>query len=200
MKNLSILFIILLSFTFCKTQKSNYIEDNIKTSNLKNDTFPKNWVGNYQGELQIYNVDSIKMTAQMQLQISQKTDSLYNWTIIYNINGKKDIRSYELQIIDTKQGHYIIDEKNSIKIDAFYHNQIFTSFFKVVDNYIVATYTKKNNSIIFEIISASDKKTTTTGNTTIKEEKIPEVTTYFVLGRQKAVLKNTNYTSKNNFD
>jgi hypothetical protein len=192
MKKLGILLIVLLSFTFCKTHKSIYNKNIINTSLSKKENFPKNWIGNYQGELQIYSVDSIKMTAQMKLQISQKTDSLYNWTIIYNINGKKDIRSYELQIIDIKQGHYIIDEKNSIKIDAFYHNKIFTSFFKVMDSYIVASYTKKDNTIIFEIISASNKKTTTTGNTNVNEEKIPEVTTYFVKGRQKAVLKYTN--------
>jgi hypothetical protein len=129
------------------------------------------------------------MNLEMKLNIAKKTDSVYNWTITYDFKGKKDIRAYELNIVDTKKGHYIIDEKNTIKIDAFYRNKIFTSFFKVMDSYIVATYTKENENIIFEIISASGKKTTTTGDSIVKGDTIPEVKTYFVNGRQKAVLK-----------
>ena len=183
---------LMVILTCCKTTKipnTKKIKEQksiIKT--FKKGNFPNDWVGNYKGRLQIYSVDSIAMNIEMKLDIAKKTDSLYNWTITYNMKGKEDIRAYELNIVDTKKGHYIIDEKNSIKIDAFYRNKIFTSFFKVMNSYIVATYTKENDNIVFEIISATDKKTTTTGNTTFKGEEIPEVITYFVNGRQKAVL------------
>lgn len=176
-----LLFILILGLNSCKS-----------TSNLvvKKENFPASWVGNYKGNLQIYSIDSIAMKLEMKLDIIKKTDSIYNWTITYNIKGKEDVRAYELHSIDTKKGHYIIDEKNTIKIDAFYRNRIFTSFFKVMNNYIIASYTKENNQIIFEIISANDKKTTITGNTKHKGEDIPEVITYFITGRQKAILTN----------
>lgn len=180
------LLLVLLIITNGIFAQKNSVKENKKP--FKKENFPKDWVGNYKGDLQIYSVDSIGMTATMKLAITKKTDSLYSWKVTYDFKGKEDIRAYELQVIDTKKGHYIIDEKNSIKIDAFYRNKIFTSFFKVMNSFIVATYTKEKDTIIFEIISASDKKTTITGNTTFNKEEIPEVTTFFVNGRQKAVL------------
>lgn len=180
------LLLVLLIITNGIFAQKNSVKENIES--FKKESFPKDWVGNYQGDLQIYSVDSIGMSLKMKLAITKKTDSLYSWKVTYDFKGKEDIRAYELQVIDTKKGHYIIDEKNSIKIDAFYRNKIFTSFFKVMNSFIVATYTKEKDTIIFEIISASDKKTTITGNTTFNKEEIPEVTTFFVNGRQKAVL------------
>ena len=182
------LIITLLFLTNCKSTKIT----SFKGENIKIENFPKDWIGNYKGNLQIYSVDSIAMNLEMKLNITKKTDSVYNWTINYNFKGKEDIRAYELQILDIKKGHYIIDEKNSIKIDAFYRNKIFTSFFKVMNSFIVATYTKENDRIIFEIISATDKKTSITGNTKHNDEDIPEVITYFVNGRQKAILEKVN--------
>jgi hypothetical protein len=186
------LLFILLFISCISTKKPSVKQNNFQKISVKpprNENFPKDWIGNYQGELQIYSVDSTRMNIDMKLAIAKKTDSIYNWIITYNIKGKEDIRAYELDIVDTKKGHYIIDEKNSIKIDAFYRNKIFTSFFKVMNSYIVATYTKENKNIIFEIISATDKNTTTTGNTKFNDKTIPEVITYFVNGRQKAILK-----------
>jgi len=181
-----LLLILVFSLNSCKTKARLPAEKQVVS--IQKEDFPKSWEGNYKGNLEIYSVDSIAMNIQMNLDIVHKTDSIYDWTIIYQIKGKEDIRAYELQIVDTKKGHYIIDEKNSIKIDAFYRNRIFTSFFEVMNSYIVATYTKQNNQIVFEIISASGKTTTTTGNTKHDGEDIPEVKTYFVNGRQKAIL------------
>ena len=166
-----------------------------KSTQLKKSTtsianFPKDWVGNYKGELQIYTVDSIAKRIDMSLKIQQKTDSLYDWEITYNMNDRKiDVRKYELNIIDKKTGHYLIDEKNTIKIDAFYKNKTLTSFFKVKRSFIIATYSKENENIIFEIIAASSNKPFITGNSTFEGEDIPEVKTFYINGRQKAVLK-----------
>jgi hypothetical protein len=91
-------------------------------------------------------------------------------------------------LIDTKKGHYVIDEENTIVIDSYFKTNIFTSFFEVQDSFIVSTYTKKENSIIFEIISADGKKITSSGNKVFEGETIPKVNSYLVNGRQKAVL------------
>ncbi|REE79810.1 hypothetical protein BX611_2706 [Lutibacter oceani] len=161
----------------------------ISFNGFSQELFPASWEGNYKGELQIYGVDSIAMRVTMQLDIAKKTDSLYQWKITYNLKGKEDIRNYELKVVDVKNGHYIIDEKNSIAIDSYFKTGIFTSFFKVMDSFIVSTYTKKENLIIFEIISADGKNSTSTGNTSYEGETIPEVNSYLVNGRQKAILK-----------
>ena len=154
------------------------------------DTFPESWIGNYKGNLNIYSVDSIQRNAKMNLTI-QKTskDSIFDWIIRYEINGKKDRRTYSLVVIDKEKGKYQIDEKNGIVIDSYLYNQrIVTSFFKVMGNFIVASYTKEKNTIIFEIISSKSEPVRITGNIKFKEEDIPEVKIYPVKGRQKAIL------------
>jgi len=152
------------------------------------ESFPASWEGNYKGELQIYGVDSIAMRVTMKLDIEKKTDSIYQWKITYDLKGKEDIRDYELKLVDAKKGHYIIDEKNTIAIDSYFKTGIFTSFFKVMDSFIVSTYTKKEDSIIFEIISVDGKNSISTGNSEFEGKIIPEVNSYLVNGRQKAIL------------
>jgi len=156
---------------------------------MAQETFPASWEGNYKGELHIYGVDSVQMKLTMLLTIVKKTDSIYQWKITYDFKGKEDIRDYELALVDKTKGIYKIDEQNSIVIDSYYKTGIFTSFFEVMDSYIISTYTKSKEGIIFEIISASGKKPSITGNTTFNNEQIPEVISYVVNGRQKALLK-----------
>jgi len=150
--------------------------------------FPKSWEGNYKGELQIFGVDSVKMKLPMKLDILQKSDSVYQFKISYDFKGKVDMRDYELKIVDAKSGKYVIDEKNTIEIDAYYKMGMLTSFFEVTDSYIISTYTKMKETIIFEIISADGKNPTSSGNSKFEAEDIPEVKSYLVNGRQKAVL------------
>lgn len=155
---------------------------------IAQESFPASWVGNYKGELEIYGVDSIAMRVVMKLDIKKKSDSIFQWKITYNIKAKEDVRDYVLKLVDAKKGHYIIDENNTIKIDSYFKTNIFTSFFEVQGSFIVSTYIKKENSIIFEIISADGKRITSTGNKNFNGETIPKVNSYFVNGRQKAVL------------
>ncbi|MFK5957808.1 MAG: hypothetical protein QM495_02945 [Lutibacter sp.] len=156
---------------------------------MAQETFPTSWEGNYKGELQIYGVDSVKMKVVMKLDILQKTDSIYQWKITYDYKGKEDIRDYELVLIDKSKGIYKIDEKNTIVIDSYYRIGIFTSFFEVMDSFIISTYTKNREGIIFEIIATAGKNPSITGNSKFKEETIPEVKSYLVNGRQQAILK-----------
>lgn len=152
-------------------------------------SFPSSWEGSYSGELQIFGVDSIKMQLDMKLHIERKTDSIYSWEITYIFNGNEDVRNYELHLKDKEKGYYVIDEKNSILIDSYYKSDIFTSFFKVSQSFIISTYTKKASTIEFEIIAANENLTQTSGNAEVNGEEIPEVTSFLVNGRQKAILQ-----------
>jgi hypothetical protein len=153
--------------------------------------FPESWVGKYQGDLMIYGVDSVRMKVDMKLEISKTAkDSIYDWTLTYDMNGKKDVRAYSLKVVDHQKGYYQIDERNSIILDGYLHNNnVFTSFFKVSNSYIIATYTKKEDLLFFEIIAGDGEAVTISGNTNQGEEEIPEVSSYLVNGRQKAVLQ-----------
>lgn len=158
-------------------------------NSFSQESFPKSWVGKYNGELEIFGVDSIKMKLKMKLDIFQKTDSVYLWKMTYVFRGKEDIRDYELIVVDKKKGIYKIDEKNSIVINSYLKSNILTSFFEVSKSFIISTYTKVNNTIEFEIISGDGKNPVISGNSNVNNEDIPEVKSYFVNGRQKAILK-----------
>jgi len=153
-------------------------------------SFPDSWLGKYEGELMIYGVDSVKMKVHMNLDILKKAnDSIYDWTLTYDLNGKKDVRDYSLVVIDKQKGHYRIDERNSILLDGYLHNKnVFTSFFKVSNSFIIAMYTKKENTIQFEIISGDGEIFSESGNTIQNQEEFPKVISYLVNGRQKALL------------
>ena len=116
-------------------------------------SFPESWVGKYQGELMIYGVDSVRMKVDMKLEILKTAkDCIYDWTLIYDLDGKRDVRAYSLKVVDHQKGHYQIDERNSIMKDGYLHkNNVFTIFFNVSNSYIIATYTKKEDSLFFEI-------------------------------------------------
>lgn len=152
--------------------------------------FPKSWLGEYEGNLEIYAVDSIGMQLKMKLGIHPtEKDSVFQWIITYDFKGKVDVRSYELKIVDVKKGYYQIDEKNSIIIDSYYRYDIFTSYFEVNKSVIIASYKQQQDAIIFEIIAANSVPASKTGGTIIKEEEIPVVYSYPVNGRQKCILK-----------
>lgn len=158
------------------------------TAFAQND-FPESWVGNYEGELEIYGKNDVRMLVNMKLEIQPKTDSLFTWHLIYEMDGKADKRMYELKVLDRDNGHYLIDEKNTILIDGFYHLDRFTSLFEVLGAYILTSYTQEENNLIFEIVAGSMMNPRITGNQEHEGNKIPEVKTYSVSGRQKAVLK-----------
>lgn len=128
------------------------------------------------------------MKLKMKLEIFKLSDSTSQWKMTYVFNGKEDVRDYLLIEKDVEKGHFIIDERNSILIDGYYKSGIFTSFFKVSNAFIITTYTKINDNILFEIISGSDKDARKSGGQKNENQQIPEVLSYLVNGRQKALL------------
>lgn len=152
------------------------------------DRFPDSWTGDYEGELQIFGLDSISMRATMKLNILKKKDSVYQWKITYEMNGNADVRDYELHIEDVQKGLYIIDELNTILIDGYYRSGYFSSIFEVMNSVIVSSYSKVEEGILFEIIAGNIKSPRISGNEKFNNEDIPEVKSYAVPGRQKALL------------
>jgi len=164
---------------------------NLFINSYAQQSFPDTWEGNYKGDLMIYGVDSVKMQIEMELKIKKTSnDSISDWTIIYHTKDKNDVRAYSLVLVDKQKGHYKIDEKNSIMLDVYLHNNlILTSFFEVMESTIIITYKKVDNNILFELIASKPEPVSKTGNTKFNDEDIPEVLSFKVNGRQKAILK-----------
>lgn len=168
-----ILFLIISFLTTCVSSQSN---------------FPTSWQGTYKGDLNIYTTDSVAMKVQMHLEIAPtEKDSVFIWKMTYIFNGNEDVRDYQLKLVDASKGHYIVDERNSILIDTYYRNGVLTSFFEVEKSFIISEYTKIGEEIHFDIISGINQPILS-GNSEQKGGMIPEVLSFPVNGRQKAVL------------
>ena len=70
--------------------------------------------GLWKGKLNIFRENALLTTIDMSLQI-QKSQDNFEWILKY---GDKDIRNYVLKKDLAHKNHYIIDEQNSIQIDA----------------------------------------------------------------------------------
>jgi len=165
---------------------------NIRKRNYcdKKDQFPEDWIGLWQGELNIYKPNGDIQTIPMELEIAAMDSSNnFIWALIYGEDKIAGRRSYELETIDPLKGHYAIDEKNTIKLDCYlFQNKLFSRF-QVMDNWLLATYEKEGENLIFEIISGNSQAVNITGNQKHNGEDIPEVKAFPIIVSQQAVLK-----------
>jgi len=147
--------------------------------------FPDDWEGDWKGTLEIFNAEGKQQDVPMELLI-HPTDSAdrWQWTIVYGVDSIRQERKYELIIVDAEKGHYQIDEKNSIIIDAYLINGEFISHFSVMGSSIITRDRIVGDKMAYEIISSRMKTPITTGG----EENVPQVDTYPITVTQRAML------------
>jgi hypothetical protein len=172
------IFLLLAQFS-CKG-----LEKEINTISPLEKTL-ESYQGIWKGKLSIFRENMLKTTIDMSLQII-KLDDKFEWTLRY---GENDIRKYILKKDIAHKNHYIIDEQNSIQIDATWDGSKLSSFFEVEKNLIQCNYVFSKKAINFEIYSANKDSQNSTGNSIIKTDTIPEVKSWYFPIYQKAVLK-----------
>lgn len=147
------------------------------------------WQGHWKGTMQLTYSNGKTSTVNNELIIkditsSQDSLSRSQWTIIYGEGEQRQERAYELICLDQDKGQYLIDEKNSILLPAFFADQTLISFFEVMGNYIVSTYRREGDYLYFENISTNTKQTKVSGG----QGDIPTVTSYLITNFQRAKL------------
>ena len=149
-------------------------------------SFPDKWIGTWEGDIEIHNQTGLATTIPMSLSI-QKTDSAgrWDWTLIYHLEND-DKREYELVEIDRETGHYQIDEKNSIILDAYWRGQTLISRFSVSNSLIIANYHFWEEEIHFEIFAGDMATPTITG---LEVKEIDKIQSFPISVMQKAILK-----------
>ena len=121
----------------------------------------------------------------MQLNIQPiKGSHNYTWNIVYGADGK-DSRPYELLTIDSAKGHYIVDEKDSIRLDAYLIGGKLFSQFEVEGTMLLTTDYREGDALISEIVAGPAKEIAITGGHT---KETPPVRSYAVRTRQVAVM------------
>jgi hypothetical protein len=182
MKNLIYLSFIafIINIVGCKTDTQTSIE--IKKENA---TFPTSWVGAWEGPLIISSSKTDTVTMKFYVDTIANNDTVI-WQLLYE---NQDIRDYRLIAKNKEKGEYVIDEKNSILIDARLFDQKLSSVFEVQNNAIVASYEYIDDSIIFELMMYNSDNKQVSGNSILENEDIPEVISHMPQVYQKAILK-----------
>ena len=150
-------------------------------------SFPKDFIGHWEGELLWYRTGQPKpQKTKMQL-IIRPADTVgqYTWQIIYGEQGE-DNRPYLMKAVDSAKGHWIVDERNGIRLDQFWVGNRVTSTFKVQNSTILDSYYREGRNLIAEFYSYSAKPIATTGGT---DKETPPVDSYETKSYQRAVLK-----------
>lgn len=147
-------------------------------------TFPEDYLGVYKGKLKITNpVGEQEINMEFHL---TKTDTIdvYNYILVYEVNGEPSPRNYTLKVKNKDKGEFIVDENNGILLDAKFVDNTLYSMFEVQGNMLVTTERFYEDSMDFEIIFSSTQKKSSNSAT----DDVPEVTSYPVMVIQKAKL------------
>jgi hypothetical protein len=117
------------------------------------------WHGRWTGTLEIASVAGEAKETPMEMVIEPIKDSKnYRWRIVY---GKGPAREYEL-IPQEKAGHFVIDEKNGLLIDAWLVGATVHSQFQVGDSLIPVRYERAGDRLRFSLTVSSTKDPRTT--------------------------------------
>jgi len=182
---LELFLCVLICLCFgCKTSKLTKASS--ETSEVY--TFPQDWIGDYHGNLNLLAPakDTI-MVVDMKLSIGYPDAvGLYPWVLTY---ADEDIRSYGLEVLDVEKGHYLIDEYNSIKLDAFLRGNHFISRFEVMGSDLIFHYEKLKGGIDIKVYSSKASPYSISGEEIIGSDTIPPVESFLINGYQEGYLK-----------
>ena len=151
--------------------------------------FPDDWLGVWEGTLQIFSTTGKTMDVPMSCAHRRRNDGRYDWHLIYGKGAQKDERTYTLLPVNSATGHYQVDESNGILLDGFVFKDRFISTFEVMDNVIQTQYIRHKDGLDFEVTLHAKQTLHTSGDTIVGKDTIPAVATFRTLVFQKAILK-----------
>lgn len=146
------------------------------------------WLGTWSGTATNHRPDGTTYDFPMTLEIvpvGDQTDH-YTWTITYGEGERRQVRPYELIVIDAPSGRYAIDEQNSIVLDTTMLDGALYSQFEIEGVRLTTSYRlgPKPDQMSCEILTSSAEAGSTTGNT----DGVPRVSLFQPRSLQRAVL------------
>ncbi len=149
-------------------------------------TFPASWTGHWKGAARAAIRGAPDRTFTMELVVAPVPDKdAYTWTIVYAEGERRQVRAYEIAPVDAAAGHFRIDEKNSILIDAYYLEGAVHSRFEVQNSSIDVRYVMRDGGIDVSLTTyAKTPAVTTSGG----KGRIPPVRSYGLKAVQTARL------------
>ena len=159
--------------------------------------FPDAWIGHWKGT---GTVRSMRKRGEplefaMELRVApiesggEHAKPRWTWEIVYGTGQKRQVRRYELVAQDAAAGHYVIDEKNSILIDAWRVDDKkgtgLRSRFRVGKNQIDSVYRLVGDRLEVELVTYGTEPKQSSGG----EASVPEVDSYGLRAVQTASMR-----------
>jgi hypothetical protein len=152
--------------------------------------FPAAWSGEWKGTLELFIPSGKVQELPMEVHILPVEGSAnFTWTLIYGEDKEAGKRAYELQTLDAAKGKYLIDEKNSILIEAYLLGGKFFQCFEVQGNLLYTSAELVGEELIWEILSGSLDPVSITGGQILAGEEIPNVKAFPLKVMQRARLR-----------
>ena len=74
-------------------------------------------------------------------------EASWTWTIVYGEGERRQVRPYVLRPVDATTGHWVVDERNGILIDAYLSGDTLLSRFEVMGNVIDVQYRMRDGGL-----------------------------------------------------
>lgn len=159
---------------------------------IENTSFPKSWEGKWSGTLEVFRdtgkVQDLPMELHI-LPIDTASKPSWTWTIIYGEDKTTGIRPYELITLDVAKGQYLIDEKNTIQIEAYFLGGQFYQWFEVQGSRLLTKTEMQGKSLVWEIVVSGNEPVNISGKGIYEGEEVPPVSAFKISTLQRAVLK-----------
>lgn len=100
------------------------------------------WAGFWQGHCTLSPAYQGVSRLEASLTVEPGASGRYAWRLVYEANGPmaRSVRNYELVPVDAARGHYVLDEKNGLLLDAFLAARALHFYFAIGGTRIPALY------------------------------------------------------------
>ncbi len=104
--------------------------------------FPEGWLGEWAGELEIFRAAEKVQSVPMLLTIQPLGEGeRISWSTLYHPEKSKLEKSYHLLAVDSSQGYYLLDERNSIRLETYLlGKQKLVSWYAAGESLLLASY------------------------------------------------------------
>jgi len=172
--------------------------------------FPEDWIGHWRGEASAGgpgNRPAANFIMELIVEpIERKSPSdepRWTWTIVYDGAQGRQERAYVLIEKDRQRGRYVIDEGNSIVLDAVHLQGGLYSHFaldqvELSSAYRLVNFASSDEGLTLETLTHQPGAGTKTGGGTFEgtDQRVPEVTTFAPISLQRAEMKRVTTKTK----
>lgn len=116
--------------------------------------FPADWVGRWEGILQVFPASGPQHSVRMRLDVEPLSGPVYRWRIRYAEGEAGQDRDYRLEVTDVETGAFVIDEQNGIVLPGRLVGGAMVQRFRVKGSDLLAVYRRDGAALRFTLFAS----------------------------------------------